>query len=103
MRRAITVACASAAFVVVGSVATAAAAPPEQEVIPLVCDNGNTYEAVVNGNGEFTPGRLVGSTGVLIPTSFGEVTFSAVLPGGEVKEMTEPGSEKGGGSVSAHN
>ena len=102
MRRAITLACTTAA-IVVGGAATAAAAPAEQEVIPLVCDDGNTYEIVVSGNGDFTPGRLLGSTGVLVPTSFGEITFSAVPPGGEPIEMTEPASGKGGGNVSAHN
>jgi hypothetical protein len=102
MRRAITLAGATAALVV-GGAATATAAPPEQEAIPLVCDDGNTYEVVVNGNGAFTPGRLVGSTGVLVPTAFGETTFRAELPDGEVIEETEPASAKGGGNVSAHN
>jgi hypothetical protein len=102
MRRWITVTCVTAA-IVVGSAATAMAAPPEQDAIPLVCDDGNTYEVVVNGNGAFTPGRLLGSTGVLVPTAFGETTFRAVLPGGEVIEETDPGSAKGGGNVSAHN
>ena len=102
MRRAITLAGATAALVV-GSAATATAAPPEQEAIPLECSDGNTYEVVVNGNGAFTPGRLVGSTGVLVPTAFGETTFRAELPDGEVIEETEPASAKGGGNVTAHN
>lgn len=102
MRRAITLACTTAA-IVVGGAATAAAAPPEQEVVPLVCDDGNTYEAVVSGNGQFTPARLLGSTGVAIPTGFSDLTFRAVLPGGAVIEETDPGSAKGGGNVSARN
>ena len=102
MRRAMTLTCATAALVV-GGAATASAAPPEREAIPLVCDNGETYEVVVNGNGAFTPGRLLGSTGVLVPTAFGDTTFVAVLPDGTRLEETEPGFEKGGGNVSAHN
>jgi hypothetical protein len=102
MRRAITVTCVTAALVV-GGAATAAAAPPEQEVIPLLCDDGNTYDVVVSGNGQFTPGRLVGSNGVLVPTAFGETTFRAVTPSGEVVEETEPASAKGGGNVTERN
>jgi hypothetical protein len=87
--------------------ATAGAAPAvaqsNAEIIPLTCDNGQTYDVAVNGNGEFTPGRIVDSTGVLIPVSFGESTFTATLPDGTVLSDTEPGSAKGGGNVGAHN
>jgi hypothetical protein len=102
MRRAITIAGTTAA-IVVGGAATAAAAPPEQEVIPLVCDDGNTYEAVVNGNGDFTPARLLESTRVAIPTGFSDQLFRAVLPNGDVIEESGTDSAKGGGNVSAHN
>ena len=102
MRRAMTLTCATAALVV-GGATTASAAPPERDAIPLVCDNGETYEVVVNGNGAFTPGNIVDSTGVLVPTAFGEVTFTAVLPDGEVVEMTSPPTAKGGGAVARHN
>ena len=55
---------------------------------------------MVNGNGSFTPGRIVGSTGVIVPIAFGEFWFHAVLPGGEVVEDTlEEGESKGGGNV----
>ena len=53
---------------------------PVQETVALVCDNGDTFDVAVNGNGEFTPGRIVGDTGVLVPTSFGEFHITAVLP-----------------------
>ena len=102
MRRGMMVA-GLAAAVVVGGAPLAAAAPPEREIIPLVCDDGQEFEVVVNGNGEFTPGRVVGTNQVLVPVSFGEFTFRAVLPDGEVIEETEPGSTKGGGNVQAHN
>ena len=62
------------------------AAPPEREVIPLVCDNGQSYDVLVNGNGSFTPGRVVGETSVLVPVAFGDFTFRAELPNGEVIE-----------------
>ena len=101
MRRAITVTCATAALVVGGGTAASAAAP-DQQLIPLVCD-GTTYDVLVNGNGEFTPARLLDSTGVLVPTAFGEATFTAVLPDGTVVTDTAPPSAKGGGNVVAHN
>lgn len=94
---------ARAALVVVGLViassvvsAGAASADPKGEVIPLVCDNGMSYQITVNGNGEFTPGHDLASTGVMIATAFGEfhgtVTDSA---GNVVDEITEPASTKG--------
>src|SRR6266498_3610028 len=44
------------------------------QVIPASCDNGQSYEVVVNGNGEFTPGHVVGSTSMFIPEAF-DLTF----------------------------
>jgi len=102
MRRAITVTCAAAALVVAGA-ATASAAPPGQEVIPLDCGTAGTFDIVTNGNGEFTPGRLVDSTQVIVPTAFGEITFTAVPPGGEPVVMTTDPTEKGGGNVGPRN
>jgi hypothetical protein len=101
MRRAITMTCATAALVVSGGTAASAAAP-DQQVFPLVCD-GTSYDVVVNGNGNFTPARLLDSTGVLVPTAFGETTFTAVLPDGSVVTDTAPPSAKGLGNVEAHN
>ena len=37
------------------------AAPQEPEIVPLECDNGQSYDVRVNGAGEFTPGHVVGS------------------------------------------
>ncbi len=41
---------------------------------PVVCGD-QTLMIVTNGRGEFTPGHIVGSTGVLVPTAF---TFTAI-------------------------
>lgn len=99
MRTTLSLVCTTAALVVGGATA-ATAAPPERETIPLVCDNGMSYDVEVNGNGSFTPGRIVGSTGVLIPTAFGDFAFRAVLPDGTVVEDSDPSVEaKGGGNV----
>lgn len=93
-----------AAALMAGGVGPATAAPPEPEIIPLVCDNGASFDVVVNGNGSFTPGRVVGSTGVLIPIAFSDFGFRAVTPDGEVIEGTFPDEDlKGGGNVVRRN
>ena len=44
--------------------------------------------------------RIVDDTGLILPTSFGDFVFTAVLPNGTVIEGSEPGGEqKGGGNV----
>jgi hypothetical protein len=65
---------------VLAGATAATAAPPEREVIRLVCDNGQTYDIVVNGNGAWTPGRDIASTGVLVPISFGPFVFTVDTP-----------------------
>lgn len=103
MRRAITLSAITAACLAVGTPA-AMAAPPERQIFTLVCDNGQTFDVVVNGNGQFTPGRIVGSTGVLVPVSFGDFFFRAESPAGEeLAEGSFPGSAKGGGNVAQRN
>lgn len=49
------------------------AAPRNGDVFDLVCD-GSSYEIVTNGRGNWTPGHVVGSTAVFIPTGFGVFT-----------------------------
>jgi hypothetical protein len=80
------------AALVAGGAPLAAAAPPEREPITLVCDDGETYDVVVNGAGAFTPGRVVGTNQVLVPIAFGETVFTA--PDGTVV-FTEPARAKG--------
>jgi hypothetical protein len=41
---------------------------------PATCDDGQAVQVVVNGNGEFSPAHVVGSTAVFIPQAF-DVTF----------------------------
>ena len=76
--------------------ASAASADPKGEVVPLVCDNGNTYQAAVNGNGAFTPAHDLASTSMLVPTSFGE--FHGTLTdsdGNVIEEFVDPPTTKG--------
>jgi hypothetical protein len=49
---------------------------------------------VVNGNGEFTPAHIIGSTGVVVPYSL-DITFTFTPPGGPTQTVTDT-SSKGG-------
>lgn len=96
-RRGLVVAVAAAAML--GGVGTAAADPgnaPGAFVVPLVCDDGNTYTVIVNGNGEFGAAHDAASNSTFIPTMFGP--FHGVLTaedGTVLDEFTDPASSKG--------
>jgi hypothetical protein len=57
-------------------------------VIPATCDNGQSYEVVVNGNGEFSPGHILGSTSVFVPEAF-NITFEFTPTGGPTESETD--------------
>jgi hypothetical protein len=60
----------------------------EALVIPATCDNGQSYEVVVNGNGEFTPAHVLGSSSVFIPEAF-NITFEFTPTGGPTESETD--------------
>jgi hypothetical protein len=59
---------------------------------PATCDDGQSVQVVVNGNGEFSPAHVVGSTAVFIPEVF-DVTFEFTLPGGPTQTETDTSSK----------
>ena len=59
---------------------------------PVTCDNGQAVQVVLNGNGEFTPAHVVGSTEVFIPQVF-EVTFQFTPTGGTTQTETDTASK----------
>lgn len=74
----------------------AVADPMKGEVIPLDCDNGESYTVVVNGNGAFTPAHDTDSNSMLVPVEFGEFTGTVTdAQGNVVDSFTEPGLPKG--------
>ena len=94
------------ALIAVGVLGAAVAAPAgavsPQGTVPLVCDNGHTYDAVVNGNGDFTPARDANGTSVLVPLSFGEFSGTVTDSSGAVVDsFTEPGVSKGSAGKNA--
>jgi len=59
---------------------------------PVTCDDGQTVQIVLNGNGAFTPAHVVGSTAVFIPQAF-DVTFEFTPPGGPTQSETDTSSK----------
>ena len=61
--------------------------------VDAVC-NGTTYHVVSNGNGEFTPAHVIGSTRVFVPYSF-NITFTFTPTGGSPQSETDTSAKKG--------
>ena len=59
---------------------------------PATCDNGQTVDVVVNGNGEFSPAHVVGSTTVFVPQAF-DLTFEFTPTGGQTMSETDTASK----------
>lgn len=60
--------------------------------VPANCE-GQTVQFVVNGNGDYTPAHVVGSTAVFIPQSF-DLRFEFTPTGGETESETFTGSKR---------
>jgi hypothetical protein len=59
---------------------------------PATCDNGQAVEVVVNGQGEFTPAHVVGSTAVFIRQA-SDITFEFTPTGGTTESETDTSSK----------
>jgi hypothetical protein len=77
-------------ILMVAALAQGAAADPINAknglTFPAACD-GQTVQFAVNGNGDFTPGHVVGSTAVFVLQSF-DITFEFTPTGGEPMSET---------------
>jgi hypothetical protein len=68
--------------------------------IQISCDNGQSYVAVANGNGNFTPAHDLSSTAILVPIAFGPITFTVTAPDGTILDQeTDPATAKPGASM----
>jgi hypothetical protein len=78
-------------ILMMAALAQGAAADPSNAksslTIPVSCDDGQTVEVVVNGNGRFTPAHVVGSTAVFVPAVI-DITFQFTPPGGPTESET---------------
>lgn len=82
---------------IVGGALAAALLAPTAGADPVNAKNSQQLQAVcgtqtvtvvVNGNGEFTPAHVLGSTAVFIPTAF-HITFTFTPPGGSTLTETD--------------
>jgi hypothetical protein len=60
---------------------------------PASCDDGQTVQVVLNGNGEFTPAHVVGGTAVFIPQVF-DVMFEFTPTGGTTETEINTSSKR---------
>jgi hypothetical protein len=77
--------------IVLAVFAQAASADPvnAKKSSPFIANcGGPNLMVVVNGNGEFTPAHVIGSTAVFIPTAF-DLTFSFTPIGGATESETD--------------
>ena len=84
MKRRLLVLAACSALAAVAIAPTAGADPvnaKNSQQIEATCPGAAPYTVVVNGNGEFTPAHVIGSTSVFIPTAF-DTTLTFTPPGG---------------------
>jgi hypothetical protein len=58
-----------AGIIAMTAMAPRAAADPKGATFTDTCDNGQTVELTFNGNGNFTPGHVLGSTAVYVVQS----------------------------------
>ena len=74
-----------------GALAAAASADPVNAktglVLPANC-GGQVVQVAVNGNGEFTPAHVIGSTAVFVPQAF-NLTFEFTPTGGSTESETD--------------
>ncbi len=89
MKRRLIVA-AGSALVAAAIVPVAVASPVNAKNATLISAscNGQLVTVVVNGNGEFSPGHVIGSTSVFIPTAL-DLTFSFTPTGGSTESETD--------------
>jgi hypothetical protein len=83
------------AAIALGAFAGAASADPVNSktslAFPADCP-GQTVQVVVNGNGEFSPAHVVGSTAVFVPQAF-DLTFEFTPTGGQTQSETDTASK----------
>jgi hypothetical protein len=84
------------AAIATGAFAGTASADPVNAknslTFPATCDNGQTVQVVVNGNGRFSPAHVVGSTAVFVPQAL-DFTSEFTPPGGPTETETETASK----------
>lgn len=92
---------APAAFAVAATAPTspAVADPSRGLVAQATCSDGNSYDVVVAGNGDYLPAHVLTSTQVVKPVAFGPFTTTVTDRGGNViSTETNEAMAQGGGT-----
>jgi hypothetical protein len=61
--------------------------------LEATCDDGQTVEVVVNGEGAFTPAHVVGSTATFVPQVF-DITFEFTPTGGITETESDTSTKR---------
>lgn len=93
VRRGLVVLCVALAAAIAVQVASADPSNAKSSTLVTVICGGKQMQGVVNGNGEFTPAHVVGSTSVFVPTAF-DVTFSFTPTGGTTQNERDTSAKK---------
>jgi hypothetical protein len=84
-------------ILMLAALAQGAAASPinakKSLTLPATCDDGQTIQVVVNGNGAWSPAHVVGSTAVFIPQAF-DLTFEFTPTGEPTQTQTDTRSKR---------
>lgn len=88
VRRGLLVGCVAVVAAVAVQVASADPTNAKNSTVLTIVCGGKQMQVVTNGNGEFTPGHVVGSTSTIVPTSF-NLTFSFTPTGGTTTSETD--------------
>jgi hypothetical protein len=93
VRRGLVVLCVALVAAIAVQVASADPSNAKSSTLVTVICGGQQIQGVVNGNGEFTPAHVVGSTKVFVPTAF-DVTFSFTPTGGTTQTERDTSAKK---------
>lgn len=88
LRRVTLVALCAIAFAAFAQAASADPVNAKNSSVFIANCGATQLTVVVNGNGEFTPAHVIGSTAVFIPTAF-NLTFSFTPTGGATESETD--------------
>ena len=93
LKRVISLALVTAAVAVLAQ--TASADPTNAKNSQVITANcgAQQRQVSVNGNGEFTPAHVIGSTAVFVPTAF-NLTFSFTPTGGTTQSETDTSAKQ---------
>ena len=93
LRRGIIVALAAVAVAVLAQTASADPTNAKNSLVVTATCGSQQIQVSVNGNGEFTPAHVIGSTAVFIPTAF-NLTFSFTPTGGATQSETDTAAKQ---------